>query len=65
MLCSLATKLDQAQLERIGTLEKDLGTPVLAFACHDAEPAAIGDEQVARIRQVESELGVSLVAIKG
>lgn len=65
MLCSLATKLDQTQLDQIGALEKDLGTPLLAFVCHDAEPAAIGDDQVARIRRVEDELGVSLVAVKG
>jgi hypothetical protein len=65
MLCSLATKLDQAQLDQIGALEKDLGVPLLAFACHATEPAAIDDEQVARIKDVESTLGVSLVAVKG
>ncbi len=63
MLCSLVTKLDQRQLDEIGTLEKDLGVPVLAFACHQAEPAAIDDEQVARIKELESRLGVSLVAV--
>ncbi len=65
MLCSLATKLDQQQLDRIGALEKDLGVPVLAFACHVAEPAAIDDGQVEKIKEVEHELGVSLVAVKG
>ena len=65
MLCSLATKLDQKQLDEIGALEKDLGVPLLAFACHPAEPAAIGDDQVARIKDVEAALGVSLVAVKG
>ena len=33
MLCSLATKLDAGQLDEIGALEKDLGVPILAFAC--------------------------------
>jgi 50S ribosomal subunit-associated GTPase HflX len=65
MLCSLATKLDQKQLDEIGTLEKDLGVPVLAFACHQAEPAAIGDDKVAKIKELESKLGVSLVAVSG
>jgi hypothetical protein len=65
MLCSLATTLDQKQLDEIGALEKDLGVPLLAFACHAAEPAAIGDEQVARIKDVESALGISLVAVRG
>ncbi len=64
MLCSLATKLDQQQLEKIGALEKDLGVPVLAFACHAAEPAAIDGGQVAKIKELEDTLGVSLVAVK-
>ena len=65
MLCSLATALDRQQLDRIGALEKELGVPVLAFACHSAEPAVIGGGQVDKIREVERELGVSLVAVKG
>jgi hypothetical protein len=65
MLCSLATKLDQGQLDDIGALEKDIGVPVLAFACHQMDPAAIDDAQIARIEELESRLGVSLVAVKG
>ena len=64
MLCSLATKLEQKQLDEIGALEKELGVPVLAFSCHAAEPAAIGGDQVAKIKELEDRLGVSLVAVK-
>lgn len=65
MLCSLATKLDQGQLDDIGTLEAELGVPVLAFACHQMDPAEIDEAQVARIAELESRLGVSLVAVRG
>jgi hypothetical protein len=65
MLCSLATKLDRKQLEEIGTLEKELGTPVLAFACHPAEPAVIAGDKIAKLEELERKLGVSLVAVKG
>ena len=42
-----------------------MGVPVLAFACHAAEPAAIDGGQVAKIKELEDTLGVSLVAVKG
>ncbi|MFA4966256.1 MAG: hypothetical protein WC709_11585 [Thermoleophilia bacterium] len=64
MLCSLTTKLGQDDLGQIEALEKELGVPVLAFSCHAADPAAIGEAQVARLRELESRLGVSLVAVK-
>ena len=48
MLCSLATKLDQGQIEEIESLAKDLGTPILAFACHQTDAAPIDDAQIGR-----------------
>ena len=64
MLCSLATKLDQGQMEEISSLEKDLGTPILAFACHQMDAAPIDAAQVDRIKALEDRLGVALVAVK-
>ncbi len=64
MLCSLATKLDQGQIEEIESLAQDLGTPILAFACHQAEAAPIDDAQVGRLKELEDKLGVALVAVK-
>jgi len=64
MLCSLATKLDQGQIAEIETLAQDLGTPILAFACHPMDPAAIDTAQVDRLKELENKLGVSLVAVK-
>jgi hypothetical protein len=63
MLCSLS-KLQPGNLQSIGVLEKELGTPVLAFSCYDYEPAAITEDQLSRIRALEKELGLALVAIK-
>lgn len=63
MLCSLATKLDRAELEQVSQLEQELGHPLLAFSCHPVDPAHIDDEQLAKIKNLESKLGVSLVAV--
>jgi hypothetical protein len=64
MLCSLATKLDQGQLEEIESLAKDLGTPILAYSCYQADAAPIDDGQIGRIKELETKLGVALVAVK-
>lgn len=63
MLCSIATRLGEAELGEIRELEQDLGRPVLAFACHQAEPAALDEQQLEKLRELEKRLGVSLVAI--
>ena len=64
MLCSLATKLDQGQLAEISSLEKELGTPILAFACHAMDAAPIDEGQIGRIKELEGKLGVALVAVR-
>ncbi len=64
MLCSLATRLDQGQIQEIESLAQDMGTPILAFACHQTDAADIDDAQVQRIKELESKLGVALVAVK-
>ena len=64
MLCSLATKLDQGQIEEIETLAKDLGTPILAYSCYQADAALIDDGQIGRIKELEGKLGVALVAVR-
>jgi hypothetical protein len=64
MLCSLATRLDQGQISEIELLEKDIGVPILAFACHQMDAAPIDAGQVDRIVALEKKLGVALVAVK-
>jgi hypothetical protein len=63
MLCSISTKLGDAELAEIGTLEKELGVTMLAFNCHPLDPAQIDDRQLDSIKQLEEKLGVSLVAV--
>ncbi len=64
MLCSLATKLDQGQIEEIESLAKDLETPILAYSCYQADAAPIDDGQIGRIKELEGKLGVALVAVR-
>ena len=63
MLCSLASKLGERELGELAALENELGVTVLAFSCGTIDPAAVSDGQLARIREVEDRLGVSLVAV--
>jgi hypothetical protein len=64
MLCSLATRLDQSQIDEIVTLEQEMGVSVLAFACHEMDAAPIDESQIGKLVTLENKLGVSLVAVK-
>ena len=63
MLCSFST-LDNANLETIQALEKELGQTLLSFSYHDIAPAVIDDEVLLKISELESKLGVVLVAVQ-
>jgi hypothetical protein len=66
MLCSLSTKLGSEDLKAIMALEKELGTPLLAFSCRtELKPADVSGEQLAKIKALEGKLGLSLVAVGG
>ena len=65
MLCSMSTKLGSKDLQAITDLEKELGIPLLAYSCHDFEPAQVQADQLAKIQALESQLGLSLVAVRG
>lgn len=64
MLCSLTTKLGDKELDEITQLEQELGHPLLAFSCYSAEPARLDDEKLAKVKELESRLGISLVAVE-
>lgn len=64
MLCSLCTKLGDADLQAITALEQELGVPVLAFSCYDLKPAEVTAEQLAKIQALEKKLGLALVAVR-
>ncbi len=64
MLCSLSTKLTPEDLQAITALEQELAVPLLAFSCHDVQPAALKPEQLSKIQALENRLGLSLVAVQ-
>jgi hypothetical protein len=84
MICEITRKLEDDDLEKIQSLEVDLGLTLVAFSCRSldpareeklqkmldelgpmlvAPPAEPDDAQLDRIRALESELGVTLVAV--
>ncbi len=62
MLCSLSN-LDEARLEKIKSLENDIGKNLLSFSCHDLTPADLSDGDLEKVKNLESSLGVSIVAV--
>lgn len=64
MMCSLSTNLGDNALAEITRLEEDLGQSLLAFSCHDFNPAELTQEQLSRVKVLEDRLGVSLVAVR-
>lgn len=62
MLCNLSS-LKAEDLTKINQLEKELGTPLLAFSCRDLQPADLSEEQLDKIKALETRLGMSLVAV--
>jgi len=63
MLCSLAS-LDTEKVEAIRAIEKKMGKTLLAFSCRDLKVDVLKDDEIAQIKEAESRLGLSLVAVK-
>ena len=63
MLCNLSN-LNDKDIEQVKKLEKELGITVLAFSCHEAEPAMLDKDVLDKVQAAEKELGLSLVAVK-
>jgi hypothetical protein len=63
MMCNLSS-LKSEDLAKINDLEKELGTPLLAFSCRELKPADISAEQLDKIKTLENRLGMSLVAVR-
>ncbi len=62
MICSYAS-VEENKLKALQGLEKELGKTLLAFSCHDAQPAQLSPEQLERVQALEKELGVVVVAL--
>ncbi|UWQ32104.1 hypothetical protein K3555_16235 [Leisingera sp. M527] len=63
MLYPLAS-LEADKLEAIKSLEKDIGSPVVALAGVEANTAPLPDDQLKKLQELEAELGVVLVAVR-
>jgi hypothetical protein len=57
MMCDIARNLPDDQLERIKTLESDLGLTIVAFSCRSLDP-----QREERLQAIMAELGPQLQA---
>ena len=62
MLYSYA-HLSADQLNAIQSLEKDVGQPLIAMSGQDLDAAPVDQSKLDRIRALEDELGIVLVAV--
>lgn len=62
MLCTFS-QLDQKTIERIKSLEQELKRPIVAYSCLPGEPAPLTEEELAKIKTAEEQLGLTLVAM--
>lgn len=63
MLWSLAS-LEGNEVEAINSLEEELEVNLLAFSGHEVELEDLSDEGLDKIKDLEEDLGVSLIAVK-
>ena len=63
MLCNLS-KLDDAKLQEIKTVEQKVGKTLLAYSCYNVAPADLSRDEISQITEAEKKLGVVLVAVK-
>lgn len=63
MLCSLATKMTADTIKVITDLERDMGKTLLAFQCHNLKPSELNESELQKIMEIESRLGISIVAV--
>ena len=57
MFCEIARKLEDEDLDRIQSLEKDLGLTIVAFSCRSLDPA-----REEKLEAIMRELGPMLQA---
>jgi hypothetical protein len=63
MLCSIATKVNEATVAEITALEKETGKTLLAFQCHQLAASQLDEQTLSKIQAAEQKLGISLVAV--
>lgn len=63
MLYPLAS-LEAEKLNAIQDLEKSIGAPIVALAEIDAQSAELPQDKLQKLKALEEELGVVLVAVR-
>ena len=63
MYCTLSG-LNKQDIEQVQSLESELGQRLLAFSCHDIQPASLGDDTLTKIKNLENKLGIVLLAVQ-
>ena len=63
MYCTLSG-LNKQAIDQVQSLENELGHRLLAFSCHDIQPASLGDETLYKIKDLEEKLGIVLLAVQ-
>ena len=63
MYCTLSG-LNKQDIEQIQSLENELDQRLLAFSCHDIQPALVGVDHLTKIKNLEKKLGISLLAVQ-
>ncbi len=63
MLYPLAN-LEADKLNAVKALEKEIGSPVVAFTAVDANTANLPEDQLEKLQELENELDVVLVAVR-
>lgn len=58
------SKIDDAKVKAIEKLEKKLNVTLLAFSGQDIKNAELTSQDLAEIKKIEDDLGLSLVAVK-
>jgi hypothetical protein len=57
-------KLEDAQLTAIQDIEREEGLKVLALREVDAQPDMIDAQKLARLQELEKQLGMCLIAVR-
>ena len=62
MICSYPS-IDEKKLKNLQQLENETGCTLLALSCQDMKPAQLTSEQLERIKSLEEELGIVVLAL--
>jgi len=63
MIYGFSNELSKGDMDKLHSLEQELGKTILAFSCTESEPAEMSEDGMKKIKELEEKMGVSLVAV--